>query len=565
MKADDDAGEGGEWMLVDPDPDPDALDVMRALHEREHVAGRLPEPDEVDVEWQLFEDEVEAWRAANGTGGLAPDGGAPASRLQVIDLHLTEIATLTQQLERVTARRARLIADAHREAATLAEDRAAERVERELRVDSPRRRAELARRSITAEIACAVRASESTVARWLTEAEVLTGQLPRTLSAALAGRISYRHASTLADEAETLPPSVRAAFEQAALPVAETSTVAQFTRRARRLRERMHPDSIEARNRDAAESRHVRISPDRDGMAWLSAYLPSAKAAVVDASLTDCAGQLATANTETRTMSQLRADVFTDLLLNPGFTTDPATDPAAIGSTVDPVVAGSTACGAGRGGNAGHDGPAGSLWDVGAAGSTGPGSAACRSAGAPRRHRRGIRPSVSVTVPVLSMLGRGDEPALLDGYGPIPIDQANELAGVASSWLRLLTHPETGAILSVGRDRYTVPPDLRQWLRVRDGTCRFPGCTRSAVACEIDHTIDWDGTGKTEHCNLAHTCAGHHHLKHETDWRVTQNDTGVLTWTSPTGRTYTTAPGNDLPAPVPIPVAHAEQHEEAPF
>ncbi|HPM53184.1 MAG TPA: HNH endonuclease signature motif containing protein, partial [Rhodoglobus sp.] len=155
---------------------------------------------------------------------------------------------------------------------------------------------------------------------------------------------------------------------------------------------------------------------------------------------------------------------------------------------------------------------------------------------------RGIRPRVLVTVPVLTLLGVSDEPATLEGYGPIDHDTAMRLAATAPSFTRLLTHPETGAVLSVGRDRYTVPADLRTWLRVRDGTCRFPWCSRAARICEIDHTKDWLHNGQTAHDNLAHLCPAHHRLKHQTRWTVAQSPGGVLKWTSPNGRAYATEP-----------------------
>ncbi|MDQ1575639.1 MAG: hypothetical protein QOH55_789, partial [Microbacteriaceae bacterium] len=157
------------------------------------------------------------------------------------------------------------------------------------------------------------------------------------------------------------------------------------------------------------------------------------------------------------------------------------------------------------------------------------------------------------TVPVLTLLGHDDLPttlghdelpATLDGYGPIDADTARELAAHAPSFIRLLTQPETGAVLSVGRDSYRVPQDLKNWLQIRDVTCRFPGCSRHAARCEIDHTQDWAHDGQTRHDNLAHLCKSHHILKHKSDWQVTQarDGTGNLTWTSPAGRNYVTEP-----------------------
>jgi hypothetical protein len=130
-----------------------------------------------------------------------------------------------------------------------------------------------------------------------------------------------------------------------------------------------------------------------------------------------------------------------------------------------------------------------------------------------------IVPRVLVTVPVLTLLGHTDEPAELDGYGPIDADTARRLAAHAPSFQRILTHPETGAYLSYGRTRYRVPADLAGYLRVRDGGCRFPGCGRRATGCDLDHSQPWWPDGQTRHDNLAHLCRKHHRLKHTPDGR----------------------------------------------
>ena len=159
---------------------------------------------------------------------------------------------------------------------------------------------------------------------------------------------------------------------------------------------------------------------------------------------------------------------------------------------------------------------------------------------------RQVRPDVFVTVPVLSLLGVSDEPANLEGYGPIALSTARELAANAPSFVRILTHPETGAILSVGRERYAVPRDLRTAKRVRDGTCGFFGCSRDAEFCDLDHTVDWALGGTTSIDNLAFLCRGHHTLKHHGGWRVSQARGGTLTWTSPAGRVYLNRPSGAI-------------------
>ncbi|MBC7443435.1 MAG: HNH endonuclease, partial [Ramlibacter sp.] len=151
---------------------------------------------------------------------------------------------------------------------------------------------------------------------------------------------------------------------------------------------------------------------------------------------------------------------------------------------------------------------------------------------------KGIRGSVNVTVPVFTLMGLSDEPAHLEGYGPIDVDTARRIAAGAPSFTRILVHPETGVVLSVGRDRYKVPKDLKKYLRLRDETCRFPGCNRSAAHSDIDHSLDWQFNGLTSEDNLAHLCPPCHALKSETGWTVTHLAGGTLRWRSPSGRAF---------------------------
>ncbi|MDQ1589344.1 MAG: hypothetical protein QOJ77_2509, partial [Microbacteriaceae bacterium] len=317
-------------------------------------------------------------------------------------------------------------------------------------------------RALRAELASALRIPERTAEAQLAVSESLVNDLPDTLAALVAGEISYRHAQIMVDHTRALDTAALRALEAGALPFARNLTASKFERKIRSLRERANPETIRERHVRAVTDREIVFDPGQDGMAWLSAYLPAAEALGAYNRVSELAATLQCPGEE-RTLTQLRADVFRDLLI---------------------------------------DGEAGD-------------------------QASGVTAKVFVTVPVLTLLDRdellGHElPATLDGYGPIDADTARTLAGHASSFIRLLTHPETGAVLSVGRDSYRVPQDLKNWLQIRDATCRFPGCSRHASRCEIDHTHDWAHDGQTRHDNLAHLCKSHHILKHKSDWQVAQ-------------------------------------------
>ncbi|WP_413354826.1 DUF222 domain-containing protein [Microbacterium sp. 1P06AB] len=160
---------------------------------------------------------------------------------------------------------------------------------------------------------------------------------------------------------------------------------------------------------------------------------------------------------------------------------------------------------------------------------------------------RGIRPTVAVTVPALTLLTGDGSAAQVGGVGPIPLGRARELCGAASGWMRVLTHPDTGVVLSVGREHYRPPADLRRLVTWRAARCMAPGCGIPADRCDIDHTVDWHHGGHTDASNLAPLCRGHHTLKHHTDWQVRAKPGGTLEWTSPAGRVYLVQPERRIP------------------
>ncbi|WP_164198994.1 HNH endonuclease signature motif containing protein [[Micrococcus luteus] ATCC 49442] len=353
--------------------------------------------------------------------------------------------------------------------------------------------------SIVAEVACALTVSERTAGGLLGEAHRLTTALPLTLAALQAGTLSWQHARIMVDETTNLEPAAAHALEahfldpdapNPARGAAGGMVPGRFRAKARTWRERHHPVSIEQRHTRSALDRRVEFCPDRDGMAWLSAYLPADQAAGIWNRATTAARALQ-GPTEGRTLTQLRADNVAAWLLGG---TLHSTQHATQGGTLD-----------------------------GAAGRI-PSPAA----------------QVLVTVPVFALMGLTDEPAILDGYGPIPPSMARALvANGAESFRRVLTDPRDGAPLEIGRESYRIPKALRQWLRLRDGKCQFPGCSNPSLDNEADHLKDWANGGSTGISNLAQLCPKHHRLKHARPWQPTEATKDEPPgWISPTGRHY---------------------------
>jgi hypothetical protein len=339
----------------------------------------------------------------------------------------------------------------------------------------------LASMNAVSETACVLRLPEGSAGFLLNESTALVEEFPSSLAALAEGDIHYQHAQVIVREGVGVPVEERGAYERSLLEAAPELTRPQLAARARRLRETISPEASSERRARAEAQRAVWVEPAPDGMAYLGAFLAAENAVAMFDRLTRIA-RGAQCPEEARTLPQLRADALAGLVI--------------------------------------QDSP--SLEEGG--------------------RLRGIRPQVLVTVPVLTLLGTGDHPAELEGYGPIPADTARRLAADAPGLIRLLTDPVDASVLDVGRRRYRVPKDLRTYLRVRDKTCRYPGCNRSAGTADLDHTVAWEQGGGTHPGNLACLCPKHHRMKHEAGWSVSQLRGGVLSWRSPTGRSYTTRP-----------------------
>ncbi|MET3935169.1 DUF222 domain-containing protein [Arthrobacter sp. OAP107] len=397
--------------------------------------------------------------------------------------------------------------------------------------------------SVTAEVACALTVSEGSAGWLLVESAKLTRDLPLTLAALGAGTLSWQHGRIMCDETEGLGPEAAAAFEAHFLdpdapgyargcPAGEL-TPARFRAKARYWRERHHPVSIEKRHHRCVQDRRLEYAPDRDGMAWLSAYLPADQAAGIW-NRTTTAARAMQGPAETRTLTQRRVDAAAAWLLGaaPGVGGTAQGD-RRIGSELAGPAGSVSAGGSLSADFASAASPSSGSESAGSAGSVSAGSVLVGDVPSPTAQ-------VLVTVPVFSLLGLSGEPATLDGHGPIPPSMARRLvADGATSFLRVLTDPRDGAPLEIGRTSYRLTKPMRQWLRLRDAKCTFPNCNNHSLDNDADHILAWADGGGTGVTNLGQPCPKHHRLKHSTAWQpVGATRDAPPGWISPSGRSY---------------------------
>ncbi|MCW2134011.1 HNH endonuclease signature motif containing protein, partial [Arthrobacter sp. VKM Ac-2550] len=348
------------------------------------------------------------------------------------------------------------------------------------------------------EIAAALAQPRGSAEKDLAEAAQLSQHLPATVEAMTAGNLDLPRATAIARGSADLPENLLPAFEAKVLPKAGEITVESVQARARKARERLHPETLTIRHERANQSRNVGLVPQDDGMAevW---FRCSADKAVMVFNLVQALAKKLQGPDEARTLPQLRADVITDLLVN-----NPGT-----------CSGGSAATGTGT----------------------------CTGTGTGTGAGAGVTASVAVTLSLETAAGLSEEPGELAGYGPIPPEMARNLAGLAKSWLLVLTDEYDKAI-AAAKDLRHPPEWLKRLVRLRDGHCSGPGCRVEARFCEVDHTIAWEDGGKTVLENLKAACKPDHISKHAGGWKVTQHPDGSTTWKSRTGHEWTSTPEN---------------------
>lgn len=317
------------------------------------------------------------------------------------------------------------------------------------------------------QIGLARRESPHRAKRQLGMAKVLRGEMPHVWTLFTAGRINEWTAMVLVRETACLDLVDRQrvdallAGSQGRRDELEAMSSRQAAAAAAKHAAELDPGSVARRRRNAESERRVTIRPAPDTMVRLSALLPVAQGVAVQASLT-AAAEHARADGDRRTRGQLMADTLVERT-----TGRPPSSPATV--------------------------------------------------------------SLHLTLSDRALLGpvtdpRRDEPAVLDGYGPVPASLVRDLVATSleeelAVWLRrVYVEPESGALTGMDSRARRVPAGLARVIRVRDGgVCRTPWC--DAPIRHIDHIVEHQAGGPSDENNLQGLCESCNYAKQAADWR----------------------------------------------
>lgn len=366
------------------------------------------------------------------------------------------------------------------------------------------------------DIATALRLSPTTAQNRIDVARVLVGHLPNTISALSSGEISTAHATVIARETATairngLSEEAVYRVEQTALAHAEFHTPGQVASKVKTTIAKLAPEEFEEIVDRARDSRRVSCYPEADGMATVVAILPAEDAQTV--------------------MKSIEA-----YILKRNHEEDSCT---CVGEAhkgeAHSLLGGSSNCPQ-------HNPQSASEWSMLSAdmkradaltfiASQGLASLADDV----RPHRRPI--TISVAIDLATLMGLAEYPGQLAGYGAIPASVARRLAA-DGDWQRFISDPTTGNLLDFGREKYTPPQELVDFLLARDRVCRFPGCRRTGQNSDIDHAHSWESGGETNPANLGLLCRRHHRMKTHGGWSLESNPDGSCLWKSPNGKSF---------------------------
>lgn len=231
---------------------------------------------------------------------------------------------------------------------------------------------------------------------------------------------------------------------------APKQTTGQLAARIRKLVIFVDPDSAKTRYEQGVEERRVVNEANPDGTANLHGLNLPAHRAGAAMRLINRLARAARSVNDPRTMDQIRADVFLDLL---------------------------------SGHQSSHD------------------------------HRSRGTVDIQVDLATLARLAEnpgelaGYGPVIADIARQVTEEQSD------SKWRYTITNEE-GQVVHNGTTRRRPTVDQTRQVESESPTCVFPGCRMPAAECDIDHNQPWSEGGPTDTSNLAPLCRHDHVVRH---------------------------------------------------
>jgi hypothetical protein len=347
-------------------------------------------------------------------------------------------------------------------------------------------------RGVAEQVALARRESPHRGRQHLGLAKVLRDELPCTMAAFRAGRITEWRATLIARETACLSLADRLAVDEriAGDPAQlEAMGDGELCARVKEIAYELDAEAWVKRRARAEADRRVTCRPAPDVMTHVSALLPVKQGVAVYAALRAEADRF-TAAGDPRGRGQIMADLLYQRVVSP---TNEGT--AHVGVTMEVVVSDRV------------------------------------------------------------LLALEDGAAHVEGYGPIPGDLARELATdaeLAVAMRRLYAPPGSGRLVAMDSKATSFPPALARFINLRDRICRTPWC--DAPVRHRDHVESLDEGGLTSAGNGQGLCEQCNHAKQAAGWRARPRPgpRHTVETTTPTGHTYTsTAPPARAPTGAP--------------
>ncbi|HUP68407.1 MAG TPA: DUF222 domain-containing protein [Acidimicrobiales bacterium] len=161
----------------------------------------------------------------------------------------------------------------------------------------------------------------------------------------------------------------------------------------------------------------------------------------------------------------------------------------------------------------------------------------------PQARDGGDRYQAVVIVDAKVLAGDGPGRCEIDNGPAISPELARQITCDSSVIMTILG--AGGEPLNIGRTTRTIPRAIRRALRIRDGKCRFPGCTQRRFV-DGHHIQHWSHGGETSLENLVLLCRLHHRKVHEEKFTVRYDGGTKFSFARPDG-----TPMPEAPAAVP--------------